>query len=99
MDRMGRDGSGVVVAVGKHITQFAVGDYVYGRLIGSMAEYVTLIPTSVAKFDHMTIYDAAAYPVAYLSAYDPLYIQHDIRRCSGQTIYIAGGAGGVGIYV
>ena len=40
--------------------------------------------------------EAAAYGVAYISAYEPLFCAADIRQHAGQTIFIPGGAGGVG---
>ena len=40
--------------------------------------------------------DASTYAIAYASAYEPLFLTADIGKRAGQTIFIPGGAGGVG---
>jgi len=99
----GADGSGVVVAVGKNVTDFKVGDDVFGSFSatnfnsGAFAEYAVYQSSRLAhKPKSLTHLEAAAIPVAGLSAYQGFV---DAKPSSGQTIYIPGGAGGVGHYL
>ena len=67
--RPGRDLAGEVEAVGASVTQFAVGDEVFGVALGAFAEYaVTSESRLAAKPDNMSFAEAAAVPVAGLTA-------------------------------
>ena len=101
----GRDVSGIVEAVGPDVTSFHVGDAVYGlirfppsfspgsAMTGTYAEYVAAPATDLAlkpaTIDHV---QAAALPMAVLTAWQMLYLE----LTEGQTVLIAGAAGGVG---
>ena len=93
---VGFDFSGRIVALGSDVQDYTVGDKVYGRSQGAYGHYVNAQISTISKFQHLTYHDAAAYPIAYLSAYESLYVVANIKSRSGQTIFIPGGTGGVG---
>ena len=63
---------------------------------GCFAEYVVAKRGTVSLSGEVPEPDAATFSIAYLSAYEPLFCTTDIRQRTGQTIFIPGGAGGVG---
>ena len=96
---MGVDLAGEVVATGKNISQFAIGDAVYGDLsatgFGAFAEYVCVPEAALTKMpDDMSFTEAAAIPHAALLALQGLR-SGNIQP--GQKILINGAGGGVGI--
>jgi NADPH:quinone reductase-like Zn-dependent oxidoreductase len=96
---MGRDFSGTVAAVGEAVTGLAVGDEVYGVGAavrdGSHAEYIAVEPSLVARRPRgLSHVEAAALPLAGLSAIAGVIATADVRR--GQKVLIHAGAGGVG---
>lgn len=98
---LGGDFSGVVVEVGEGVSDFAVGDQVYGQAImlnggsGTFAEYVVANTANTARIPHALTYpQAAALPLAGASAVQGL--EEHIKLTSGQKILIHGGAGGIG---
>ena len=93
--RPGVDVAGQVEAVGKNVTQFKSGDAVFGLCKGTFAEHVCA-PQSVVviKPDNVTFEQAAAVPVAALTALQGLRDKGKIRP--GQKVLINGAAGGVG---
>ena len=97
---LGWDVSGVVEATGLGVTLFKPGDEVFGMLpypvgTGAAAEYVTAPARSFARkpagVDHV---QAAAIPLAALTAYQSLVDTADVR--AGQRVLIHAAAGGVG---
>lgn len=97
---MGVDLAGEVVAVGKNVSKFAIGDAVYSDLsatgFGAFAEYVCVPETALTKMpDGMSFTEAAAIPHAALLALQGLRDCGNIQ--SGQKILINGAGGGVGI--
>jgi len=95
---LGFDVSGTVVAVGSGVKDLAVGDAVFGFLPGGggFAEYVKIKPNAIVKRGAIPAKDAGAYGVAYGTAWQALFMAHDITKAKGQSIYIPGGSGGVG---
>lgn len=96
---MGVDLAGEVVAVGKNVSKFAIGDAVYGDLsasgFGAFAEYVCVPETALTQMPgDMSFTEAAAIPHAALLALQGLR-SGNIQ--SGQKILINGAGGGVGI--
>ena len=93
---IGRDVAGVVEAIGKNITQFKVGDEVFGTCAGAVAEYVCAKERGlVAKTEGLTFEQAAALPVAGLTAFQGL------RKANvqpEQKVLINGASGGVGTF-
>ena len=92
----GREVAGVVEQVGEGVTDFAVGDAVFGTPdTGGFAEY-TLLPLGVSahKPDALSFIDAATLPIAAATAYDGV---HQLALPKGATLLITGVGGGVGV--
>lgn len=108
VDRTGRDRrpvipghevSGTVVALGYGTTGFGVGDEVFGLTDwyrdGSLAEVVAVEARNLAtKPGSLSHVDAAAFPMAALTAWQALFVHADLN--AGQTVVIHGAGGGVG---
>ena len=95
--RPGVDVAGQVEAVGKNVTQFKPGDAVFGLCKGTFAQYVCAPESAVViKPDNVTFEQAAAVPVAALTALQGLRDKAKIRP--GQKVLINGAAGGVGTF-
>src|SRR2546422_9936230 len=96
---LGRDVAGRVEAVGSNVTQFQVGDDVFGCIplheLGSLAEYVCAHEDAVAlKPAKMTFEQAAAIPLAAFTALQGLRDKGQIKL--GQKVLVNGASGGVG---
>ena len=96
---MGNELSGIVEAVGKHVTKFKVGDSVYTRLpeerIGAFAEYAATHENFVAKMPgSLDFIETAAVPLTSLTAYQVL--KEKLHAQPGEKIFISGGTGGLG---
>jgi NADPH:quinone reductase-like Zn-dependent oxidoreductase len=110
--RPGVDVSGLVEAVGRNVTQFKPGDEVFGVCIsnphnsgvkvwvheqGAFAEYACAPEsTLVLKPDNVTFEQAAAVPIAALTALQGLRDKGHIQP--GQKVLIHGAGGGVGTF-
>ncbi|TAG07368.1 MAG: zinc-binding alcohol dehydrogenase family protein [Verrucomicrobia bacterium] len=101
---LGMDAAGRVCEVGSDVRNFAVGDRVFyagdlGRS-GSNAEYHLVDSRLVAKIPHgLSFADAAALPVATLTAWELLFERMRIDangKDVGKKILVINGAGGVG---
>src|SRR5690348_18488821 len=92
---IGQDFAGEVVDVGTAVTQFAVGDRVFGFAQGSYAEYAAAPASTVAGIPNSIDFaTAAALPTAGSTA---LQLVRDVVDAKpGLTILIHGAAGGVG---
>lgn len=96
----GWDVAGTVDATGYGVTRLAVGDRVLGmpwfpRRAGAYAEHVTAPSRQLARVpDGMDLREAAALPLAGLTAWQSLVDTADLR--AGQTVLVLGAAGGVG---
>src|SRR6476646_4959141 len=99
--KLGADIAGHVEAVGRNVTQFQVGDEVFGTIfinkLGGFAEYVC-VPEEllVLKPAKMTWEQAAAVPVAAFTALQGLRNKGQIQP--GQKVLINGASGGVGTF-
>jgi len=100
--RLGADVAGRVEAVGSSVTQFQVGDEVFGCMslneMSSFAEYVCAHEdaTLALKPANLTFEQAAAVPLAAFTALQGLRDKGQIQ--SGQTVLINGASGGVGTF-
>jgi NADPH:quinone reductase-like Zn-dependent oxidoreductase len=100
--RLGADVAGRVEAVGRSVTQFQVGDEVFGCLalneLGSFAEYICAHEDAALalKPANLTFEQAAAVPLAAFTALQGLRDTGQIQ--SGQTVLINGASGGVGTF-
>ena len=95
---MGSDFSGVVEALGSGVRDFRVGDAVFGIVAeesGSYAEFATAPESRVArKPDALEHVQAAALPVASLTAWQALFDTAQLQ--AGQNLLVHAAAGGVG---
>jgi len=94
----GTDGAGVVELVGPGVTKVAVGDRVFtsSTLSGAYAEYALCTPSQVHQLQAETDFTVgAALSIPYATAYRALFQLGRIR--AGETVFIHGGSGGVGI--
>ncbi|NIK76743.1 NADPH:quinone reductase-like Zn-dependent oxidoreductase [Paenibacillus castaneae] len=97
----GIDAAGYVDAVGAGVEQWKAGDRVvfHGDLAkqGVFAQYAVTTAHTAAEIPvSLSFTDAAAFPCAGLTAYQALIRKMNLK--AGQTIFIHGGAGGVGGY-
>src|SRR5512132_4227356 len=94
----GRDFAGTVEAVGNRVTDLRPGDEVFGgkKGGGSFAEYIG-VPADVArKPPGLTFEEAAAVPVAALTALQGLRDHGQLQP--GQKVLVNGASGGVGTF-
>jgi NADPH:quinone reductase-like Zn-dependent oxidoreductase len=108
VDRSGRDRrpvipghevSGTVVALGYGTTGFGLGDEVFGLTDwyrdGSLAEFAAVEARNLAiKPGSLSHVDAAAFPMAALTAWQALFVHAELT--GGQKVVIHGAGGGVG---
>ena len=93
---LGVDFAGTVEAVGGSITEFQPGDEVFGARNGALAEYVCVRKAVAHKPENVTVEQAAAAPVAAISALQGLRDKGRIQ--AGQQVLINGASGGVGTF-
>ena len=99
--KLGADIAGRVEAVGRNVTQFQVGDDVFGGMplneLGGFAEYVCANEDALAlKPARLKFEQAAAVPLAAFTALQGLRDKGQIQP--GQKVLINGAAGGVGTF-
>jgi NADPH:quinone reductase-like Zn-dependent oxidoreductase len=93
---IGMDLAGTVAAVGSAVTEFVVGEEVFGFGKGSFADYVLAAETKLArKPANLDFEQAAAVPVSAVTALQALSAG---RVRTGQQVLIIGASGGVGSY-
>ncbi len=98
---MGGDFAGVVIEVGEGVSDFRVGDEVYGSAnifsggSGSFAEFAAANTVNTAiKPKNTSFVEAAALPLVGSSSVQAL--EEHIKLKGGEKILIHGGAGGIG---
>ncbi|MEH7224720.1 NAD(P)-dependent alcohol dehydrogenase [Bacillus sp. JJ1566] len=97
----GGDMAGIVEAIGENVTQFQVGDEVYGDLsssgFGAFAEYDVVDEKTLAlKPNNLSFAEAAAVPMAATTALQAIRDKGMVR--AGQNVLIYGASGGVGTF-
>ena len=97
---LGMDFAGTVESIGEDVTDFAVGDEVYGcagglaDLQGALAEFMLVDTKLIAhKPKTLSMKEAAAIPLVGITAYEGLV---RAGTAEGQKVLVHGGAGGVG---
>ena len=102
---LGGDFSGTVVAVGGAAADnegeeepITLGSQVFGMSVasGCFAEYAVVERQLTALRGGMPAREAGTYAGAYVTAFDSLELQAQLRGRRGQTVYVAGAGGGVG---
>lgn len=98
---LGGDFSGVVVELGLNVTDYKVGDEVFGQALiinggsGSLAEFACAnTKNTTLKPKRLDYTQAASLPLVGASAVQAL--EEHIKLSKGQRILIHGGAGGIG---
>jgi NADPH:quinone reductase-like Zn-dependent oxidoreductase len=93
----GQDVAGRVEAVGTDVTQFELGDEVFGTCNGSFAEYATARTDKIApKPGNLTFEQSATVPTTGSTALQALRDKGQVQQ--GQKVLIIGAAGGVGTF-
>jgi NADPH:quinone reductase-like Zn-dependent oxidoreductase len=92
----GIDFAGTVEEVGAEITDFRPGDEVFGARSGSLAEYVCVRDGVARKPANLTFEQAAAVPVAAITALQGLRDKGKVEP--GHKVLINGASGGVGTF-
>lgn len=97
---LGMDFAGVVEEVGEGVSDYQIGDEVYGcagglaDLPGTLAEYIVADANLIAlKPTNLSMREAAALPLVGITAYEGLQ-RAGIK--AGQQVLVHGGSGGVG---
>jgi NADPH:quinone reductase-like Zn-dependent oxidoreductase len=98
---LGSDLSGIVAALGPGVSEFAVGDQIFGvtntQFLWAYAEYAVASAGMLAeKPSSLTYTEAASVPVIAVTAWQALF--DHARLESGQTVVIHGAAGNVGAF-
>lgn len=96
--RLGQDFAGRVESVGKNVTQFKVGDEVYGEVgAGAFAEYVCAPEKNLAlKPVNLSFEEAASLVMVGLTAIQGMRDTGKIQ--AGQKVLINGASGGIGTF-
>ena len=98
---LGTDLAGVIEEIGEDVTEFKVGDEVYGLaggvlgLQGTLAEYTAVDADLLAKKpNNLTMKEAAGIPLVLLTAWEGLIDRAKVKK--GDKVLVHAGAGGVG---
>jgi NADPH:quinone reductase len=88
--------AGEVVAVGRQVTRFAVGDRVMGIVGGGGQAESCVIDEAhaLAVPDHLAWPEAGGFPETFCTAFDALFSQAALG--AGERLLVTGAAGGVG---
>ncbi|HQZ98081.1 MAG TPA: NADPH:quinone reductase, partial [Pyrinomonadaceae bacterium] len=94
----GKDGAGVVEAVGEGVTQFKPGDRVYtaNTVTGTYAEYAICNKVDLGRLpDNVSCEKGACIWTPYATAYRALF--QKAEAVFGETVLVHGASGGVGL--
>src|SRR3954469_3666375 len=96
--RVGVDYAGTVEAVGKNVTQFKLGDDVFGGRGGAFAQYICVRPDRgiARKPANITPEQAASVNIPAITALQGLRDKGKVQ--AGQKVLINGASGGVGTF-
>ncbi len=93
----GRSFAGTVSAVGASVTEFSVGDEVYGMARGTFAEHAAARPDQLAhKPANLSFEEAAVVPISAPTALQALTEAGHVE--AGQHVLVLGASGGVGSF-
>jgi NADPH:quinone reductase-like Zn-dependent oxidoreductase len=98
---LGSDLAGIVAEVGSQVTQFKVGDAVFGSTFdlgaGTLAEFVAVPEHAAAhKPSNLDFVQAASIPMVGLTSWQALKERTQIKV--GQKVFIPAGSGGIGTF-
>ena len=97
----GHEFSGVIVALGKDVKEFEIGEEVYGLndwfIDGATAEFCITLPQNISRKPATLSHEAAAsVPIGALTAWQGLIDRAKLEP--GERVLVHGGAGAVGLY-
>ncbi len=94
--QIGGEGAGQVIAVGKDVSNFKVGDKVMGRCPGAFSEFALMEAIeALPKPENLSWEEAACLPLTFLVAFDMLVLQGHVK--AGEWVLINGVSSGVGV--
>ena len=98
---LGWDVAGEVVAIGKNVKDWAIGDAIYSRpnieRNGAYAQYIAIASDEIAqKPSSLNWVESAGVPLVALTAWQALY--DAVKVTAGDKVLIHAGAGGVGSF-
>lgn len=94
----GKDGAGVIIALGAKVSDFQVGQRVYcsGSITGTCAELVLANSSQVYSLpDALSFEQGACLGTPYATAWRALFIRANCQ--ASETVFIHGASGGVGL--
>ena len=87
--------AGEIVAVGADVVDWAVGDRVMGRAMGSYADYVAVPSAALMRIpEAMTYAEAAAVPNVFVTAHDALVTNAQVQK--GDVVLVTAASSGIG---
>lgn len=93
---VGMEGAGVVLEAGSEVRRFTVGQSVMGRCPGAFAPRTVMEEREAMPLPGaLSFEEAAAVPLTYLTAYDALHEQGQLK--AGEWVLINGVTSGVGV--
>jgi len=93
---VGMEGAGTVIEIGNQVQKFAIGDRVMGRCPGAFASQAVMEEREAMPIPKtLSWYEAAAVPLTFLTAYDAVCEQGQIK--SSEWVLINGVTSGVGV--
>ena len=98
---LGNDFAGVIEKVGKDVTDYKVGDKVYGRpgkdKIGTFAQYFALSHNDIAPMpENLNYVEAASIPLVGLTSYQAFHEIMHLKK--DDKVLVQAGSGGVGTF-
>lgn len=98
---IGSDFAGIITSVGENVSEYSIGDAVYGQgavFSGGTGAFAEMLTADIHKIAHkpknISFKEAASLPLVSMSAVQAL--ETHIKLARGQKILIHGGAGGIG---
>ena len=97
---IGGDFAGEIVAIGKKVKKFKIGDEVVGRTwYGVIQEYTQVDENSIVlKPKSVSFDDAASLPAAALTSYESLIYFYEEKNLKGKNVLVIGASGGCGLF-
>lgn len=97
----GSDVAGIVVALGPSVTEFEIGDEIFGTtnpmFTGGYADYAAVETSMIAlKPPCLSYVEAASVPVVAVTAWQMIFEQGKVKR--GTRVLVQGASGSVGAY-
>ncbi|MGC2234593.1 MAG: NAD(P)H-quinone oxidoreductase [Pyrinomonadaceae bacterium] len=94
---LGLEFAGEVAEIGEKVSEFKVGDRVFGITAGgAQAEFLLSDESLLAKIpENLTFAEAAAIPEAFITAHDAIFAQANLKE--GETLLIHAVGSGVGL--